>query len=49
MSGGKKPIKNKWLFRNPKMLGIIVLRFPVHELIITAQRLVYNWKQSFSS
>jgi hypothetical protein len=48
--GGKaKSKKKKRLFRTPKMIGIIVLRFPVHELITTTQRLVYNWKQSFSS
>jgi hypothetical protein len=47
--GGKNQTKNKWFFRNPKMLGIIVLRFPLQEMIIIAQRLAYNWKQGFSS
>jgi hypothetical protein len=39
--------KKKRLFQTPKMLGIIVLRYPVHELIIKTQMLVYNWKQFF--
>jgi hypothetical protein len=49
MSGWEKNKQKKWLFRNPKMLEMILSRYPVCELLVTAQRLVYSWKQVLSS